>query len=676
MHKGCLDCNRQQLGQEVETKVYSFSLEGVRSEDFGIRVLDVRRNVLPSVQLRDITIPARAGSYFFGTDYQVQRIEVTFVVIEDDKITLQERMRDIAEYLDPLQGLLRLVFDDEPDRFYRAVIVEQTPTSQIRALREGELTFVATQPFAETVLSIERSLLFESANFARNSFAYQLNGERVGIHQPRFEDAMRNRQGLIMEENTTNRITNGDKTIGEAGVGGFTGANSDISIDSRYAWTGRFSIKCITKGALSFPSFEGWRDSEYYSAINSTQHCYSIYLRGWGDVRLRIWEYESASSASFIRTQNSVLIELNNDEWTRYDFVFTTHPNTNFIRHGVLTGSGRQIVTFWSDGMQLERKPYCTSFVLGGTARTFETLEVPLSLDGRGKIGTLEGYFSPVGELHPNSHFFDYGSSGNDRVRVRYFSLANTFSLYITNAGTGVTEFIDLILPSGTIRKGSFYYLVARYRVVGATNDLMAVDLYDFDTGQWHKVERSLTFVGAEMTGVESFSLGSASNGQLQTNSIISEFRASNIYRTNEELEEVVFAQRPFEVDERTDVKLSLNSHVGITDVSNIGTAPTPSVIRIIFLTPHTQTSFVLYHLDSARKVELIRQFSTDDLIVIDNQRNIIELYEGGVGDPINLMFWLSFDSEFFLLLQGDNRFDIDTDAEISTRISYKSRFL
>ncbi|MFO7326484.1 MAG: phage tail family protein, partial [Pseudomonadota bacterium] len=131
---------------------------GIHSSNKGIyRVTDIRRSILPPITSRLLTVPSRAGAYYQGHEYGVRQIEVDIVLKEDTPAGLRERVRALAAWLKPGGEPKDLVFDDEPNLTWRAVLSGDTDLEEIATIGRGTLTFLCPDPVAlgdEHVLSL------------------------------------------------------------------------------------------------------------------------------------------------------------------------------------------------------------------------------------------------------------------------------------------------------------------------------------------------------------------------------------------------------------------------------------------------------------------------------------------------------------------------------------------
>lgn len=158
---------------------------------------------------------------------------------------------------------------------------------------------------------------------------------------------------ILVPDGTTNYIQNPSVRFD---VTGFTASSSTISRSLDYARFGIASLKVVTNGSAL-------REGAYYrvnglSGINDNITV-SCYVRGAGKVRIRLND-NPGGSAWFSKS-----IFLKATRWSRIE-VTGRCSGGNDIRLTVETdGISAQAVTFYMDGLQMERKPYSTSYCDG-----------------------------------------------------------------------------------------------------------------------------------------------------------------------------------------------------------------------------------------------------------------------------------------------------------------------
>ena len=182
-----------------------FRYNGVHSSTMGVySVTDVRRDILPPINSRLLTVPGRGGAYYQGHDLGVREIEVDIVLRGTSQENLRSIVRALAAWLRPDSEPKDLIFDDEPSLTWKAVLSNETDLQEIAHNGFGTLTFVCPDPVALGPQRIQ-TIAVADATFARNSVAYKSDGTQVAAGVPRFEAAVYN-QGLRVEESTTTNL--------------------------------------------------------------------------------------------------------------------------------------------------------------------------------------------------------------------------------------------------------------------------------------------------------------------------------------------------------------------------------------------------------------------------------------------------------------------------------------
>lgn len=117
------------------------------SIDKGFHVTDVGRPVLPPIKSSTKSVLDSHGVYYFGSQYDAVEIPVEMAWKGKTANKTQEIKRGIAAWLQP-KGLKKLIFDDEPDRYYSAVVTGDSDVENLARIGQGEITFLAPDPFA------------------------------------------------------------------------------------------------------------------------------------------------------------------------------------------------------------------------------------------------------------------------------------------------------------------------------------------------------------------------------------------------------------------------------------------------------------------------------------------------------------------------------------------------
>lgn len=121
------------------TNEFGFSIGGYHSENFNIRVYDIKRNVLPELTENLLNIPARKGSYFTGLTVAHRVIQVDINIVARSHADRLNYIEGIAYWLlNNADADQEIIFDDALDRVYYGHIANSTQV--VRGLFNGKAT--------------------------------------------------------------------------------------------------------------------------------------------------------------------------------------------------------------------------------------------------------------------------------------------------------------------------------------------------------------------------------------------------------------------------------------------------------------------------------------------------------------------------------------------------------
>lgn len=146
-----------------------FSFRGRHSSTLNIGVRSVDRSLRPAKRDNSFNISGQHGSPFSGEElYENRPIKMILALINNENWSeLRGNAREVAEWL---SGEGKLIFDDEPDKYYYATIKEYVGIEQIHLLPVGgvEISFEA-YPFAYWILTTkELDLTWDEADIPWN----------------------------------------------------------------------------------------------------------------------------------------------------------------------------------------------------------------------------------------------------------------------------------------------------------------------------------------------------------------------------------------------------------------------------------------------------------------------------------------------------------------------------
>lgn len=664
---------------------YSFTYRGIRSEDLDLEILDVRRGVLPVVDPKTLNIPGRPGTFFMRSEYGARTFEVDILIKKQLTTTaLQLKVRDIANFLDAEPGLGELIFDDETDKKYNAIVTGQTPADQIVDFRMGTITFLAPFPFAESLVQEEFEINGFQAAFTRATFAYGLDGRTVAPGDPRYEKGLFG-DGIIIEEFTSNGFT-ADLSSFEsaASLSAVTPINSTLSRDIKNQFHGSYSLKMDTDGQVIGEGFTTVSIVGIASSTTFTISLFAIANRS-STIHMVIKEFDAGLVQVGTTTSSDFVIPDESQPLERIFVTFTTTGTTTSITLEVLTSTAIQYRTIWFDGLQIEINNYVTSWQEGQITRNDETLAIPLrsllqNVDSI-KEGTIEFEFSRINASSDTfSALLDWGAFtvGNtlDRIVILHGTSIGTslqtISFQIVNGTDNALDTISITLPNIT-GQGDFFYVAIRWDLPGT----LKIDVYDYKNATHFSNSKTttinpLTFRDPPLAGND-FPNGFLGTSGLTfwVNAIYDEFRTTNRIRSDAEILAAPLRTRPQPVDEPQIGKLTMDETFALhsSDMSNEGTAPVFHVITVVMQSAATFVQVTLQETGQFLRID-DNTLTTDDKIVFNAiDKTLVK------NDTVDLSL-LSLDSEFFELPKDDNAFVVTSDGTVLAKIEYTPTFL
>lgn len=124
----------------------SFSFNGIKKNYFYCEP-GKRRSIIAPLNRVLIRLPGMPGAHHFDTETEVRVIEQPFHIKATDIFELKKLEEDMAAWLITSEAK-SLIFDDEPDRIYYAVIQGAIETDDVgQSFGRGVLTFICADPF-------------------------------------------------------------------------------------------------------------------------------------------------------------------------------------------------------------------------------------------------------------------------------------------------------------------------------------------------------------------------------------------------------------------------------------------------------------------------------------------------------------------------------------------------
>jgi predicted phage tail component-like protein len=221
--------------------------------------------------------PNHPGAYLKSTDVDVRSLKVPVLIEGDNMGDLQKLKEDLADWL-VTDTAKELVFDDEPDRSYFAVVDGSLDLEEIVSVGTGELSFICLDPYKYGKTKVQRSdsgtleVRNEGNVKALPTFEIEVDGDYTNIdisngnsmnrigRVVNIEDYAAKREEIALSDSLST-ITGWAKTIGSVHIDGL--ATGTMKSDgSRFlaedfgtvaeAWHGPFYKKSLGQTLTDF----------------------------------------------------------------------------------------------------------------------------------------------------------------------------------------------------------------------------------------------------------------------------------------------------------------------------------------------------------------------------------------------------------------------------------------
>ena len=130
-----------------------FIFNDITSGSMGIKARLTSWQVCGKMRNFTTTVPGKYGVADFGADFDYREITVHCNIYPKANFTaLVSALDDIAAWLDPVQGLRQLIFDDVPDRYFMARLNDAVDCERlIRSAGSFDLKFFCPDPFGYAI---------------------------------------------------------------------------------------------------------------------------------------------------------------------------------------------------------------------------------------------------------------------------------------------------------------------------------------------------------------------------------------------------------------------------------------------------------------------------------------------------------------------------------------------
>jgi len=138
-------------------KKYGFKYDDQHTDNYNMLVLQRFRNAGPAKENHYLTIPYRAGALPVRVDNLGKNIAIEFTITGEDPEDLREKLRDLAEWLQPeLDNTFRpvpkeLIFNDDNDKRWLAYLATGIELEEKGNRAFGSMAFFAPVPYMEAL---------------------------------------------------------------------------------------------------------------------------------------------------------------------------------------------------------------------------------------------------------------------------------------------------------------------------------------------------------------------------------------------------------------------------------------------------------------------------------------------------------------------------------------------
>lgn len=159
-----------------------FTFAGLHSDQFRLKIMNITRPLTSGITTRTVKVPGRPGVYDMGIEVDELQISIDILLISRDLREIREQVRQIAAWLRNNDQLGKLIFDDEPDKYYMARMMDKTELEEVAWTGRGTIMFFAPDPMAYAVnddqfTTTENKLTFQRKGTASSKPLLEIVGE-------------------------------------------------------------------------------------------------------------------------------------------------------------------------------------------------------------------------------------------------------------------------------------------------------------------------------------------------------------------------------------------------------------------------------------------------------------------------------------------------------------------
>lgn len=139
------------------------TFNGVNLSNYA-KIMNVRRDLLPSSVLTTMKVPNRAGSYFFNRQVTSRVFEVDIMIIGNLRTTADQMAATVNT-----EQPVPIIFGDDTSKTFYGILTDSTNLDEIREMGKGTLTFFVPDPYAQGTIP-------QTGNFTAGGFSGNIAG--------------------------------------------------------------------------------------------------------------------------------------------------------------------------------------------------------------------------------------------------------------------------------------------------------------------------------------------------------------------------------------------------------------------------------------------------------------------------------------------------------------------
>lgn len=112
-----------------------------------VKVNEIKYSILAPIENHFLKVRGKKGQYHFGQDAGQRTIQAAITIVSEKVNGVMAKTRELAAWLHNPEPV-KLVIEDEPDKYYIAVPDGDTNISEIVSIGQGEISFICIEPDA------------------------------------------------------------------------------------------------------------------------------------------------------------------------------------------------------------------------------------------------------------------------------------------------------------------------------------------------------------------------------------------------------------------------------------------------------------------------------------------------------------------------------------------------